>query len=243
MGGVSLLSAASPSCITVCPSAAYISTSKLVILISVSSLSSRTTPRVMKDTLKSIKLRRQNSTKSLASDLQIETEIRRVGSVTSLKSLGKDLISSFKRKEDENKEDSDSFQDHGGLTMKSKKIARRSLLRLRCDNWKKDNREWFLISSCLFFNQKYFSKFYFPRSSLMETPKKLGNSSRRNSLSTLSMPGKLSERQLMSLQQGEGSSRPVLRRDLPVCWLDMEQNIKENIFKKLNVHSPKFKFI
>ena len=91
----------------------------------------------MKDTLKSIKLRRQNSTKSLASELQIETEICRVGSVTSLKSLGKDFISSFKRKEDENNgiktvaEDSDSFQDDGGLTMKSKKIARRSLLRLR----------------------------------------------------------------------------------------------------------------
>ena len=88
--------------------------------------------------MKSIKLRRQNSTKSLASDLQIEAEICRVGSVTSLKSLGKDFISSFKRKEDENNvfknvaEDNDSFQDDGGLTMKSKKIARRSLLRLRC---------------------------------------------------------------------------------------------------------------
>ena len=92
----------------------------------------------MKDKLKSIKLRRQNSTKSLASDFQLEKEICRVGSVTSLKSLGKDFISSFKRKEDENNfeknlgEDNDSFQDVGGLTMKSKKIARRSLLRLRC---------------------------------------------------------------------------------------------------------------
>ena len=150
-GGVSLLSAVSPqsSCIILSVSSALLcsalhrsSTSKLVILISISSLqSSRTTSLaiVMKDTLKSIKLRRQNSTKSLASDLQLETEICRVGSVTSLKSLGKDLISSFKRKEDENREDSDSFQDGGGLTMKSKKIARRSLLRLRCANWKKNN--------------------------------------------------------------------------------------------------------
>ena len=66
-------------------------------------------------------------------------------------------------------------------------------------------------------------------SALVETPKKLGKSSRRNSLSTLSMPSKLFERQLMSLQEGECSSRPFLRKDLPVCWLDMEQNIKENI--------------
>ena len=89
----------------------------------------------------------------------------------------------------------------------------------------------FLI--CLFFrpNINLFPWLHFPPSSLIETPKKLGSSSRRNSLSTLSVPSKLSERQLMSLQEGEGSSRPLLRRDLPVCWLDMEQNIKENILQ------------
>lgn len=180
----------------------------------------------MKDKLKSLKLRRQNSTKSLACDLQLETEICRVGSVTSLKSLGKDLISSFKRKEDDNstnlEEDNDSFQDGGGLTMKSKKIARRSLLRLRCAFYVE--KKYFFLSTETFFSMLHF----FP-SALVETPKKLGKSSRRNSLSTLSMPSKLFERQLMSLQEGECSSRPFLRKDLPVCWLDMEQNIKENI--------------
>ena len=107
----------------------------------------------MKDKLKSLKLRRQNSTKSLACDLQLETEICRVGSVTSLKSLGKDLISSFKRKEDDNstnlEEDNDSFQDGGGLTMKSKKIARRSLLRLRCAFYVEKK-------NIFFFRQKHF---------------------------------------------------------------------------------------
>ena len=83
----------------------------------------------MKDKIKSIKLRRQNSTKSLASELQSpkEIEICKVGSVTSLKSLGKDLINSFKRKENDNEsfeEDNDSFEE-GWLTMKSKKFGRR----------------------------------------------------------------------------------------------------------------------
>ena len=118
----------------------------------------------MKDKLKSIKLRRPNSTKSLASDLQLETEICRVGSVTSLKSLGKDLISSFKRKEDENnvitnvEEDNDSFQDGGGLTMKSKKIARRSLLRLRCAFYM-EKIIYFFSQQKIFFHVTFFLKF------------------------------------------------------------------------------------
>ena len=119
-------------------------------------------------------------------------------------------------------EDNDSFQDGGGLTMKSKKIARRSLLRLRCAFYVE--KKYFFLSTETFFSMLHF----FP-SALVETPKKLGKSSRRNSLSTLSMPSKLFERQLMSLNEGECSSRPFLRKDLPVCWLDMEQNIKENI--------------
>ena len=81
----------------------------------------------MKETLKSIKLRRQNSTKSLATDLQIQTELSRVGSSTSLKSLGKDLIKSFKKKGNDNISvggDNDSFEE-GWLSMKSKKFGRR----------------------------------------------------------------------------------------------------------------------
>ena len=115
----------------------------------------------MKDKLKSLKLRRQNSTKSLACDLQLETEICRVGSVTSLKSLGKDLISSFKRKEDDNstnlEEDNDSFQDGGGLTMKSKKIARRSLLRLRCAFYV-EKKIFFSFDRNIFFHVAFFPK-------------------------------------------------------------------------------------
>lgn len=93
----------------------------------------------MKDRMKSLKLRRQNSTKSLVSELQIQTEICETGSVTSLKSLGKDWINSFKRKENDNesREDNDSFEERGWLTMKSKKFGKRLRLgsRLRYSNY------------------------------------------------------------------------------------------------------------
>lgn len=89
--------------------------------------------------MKSLKLRRQNSTKSLVSELQIQTEICETGSVTSLKSLGKDWINSFKRKENDNesREDNDSFEERGWLTMKSKKFGKRLRLgsRLRYSNY------------------------------------------------------------------------------------------------------------
>ena len=46
------------------------------------------------------------------------------------------------------------------------------------------------------------------------------------------MTSRLSERQLMSLEECETSSsvpRPVLRRDMPICWLDSAQRIKADI--------------
>ena len=67
-------------------------------------------------------------------------------------------------------------------------------------------------------------------SSMIETPKKLGSDPRRHSLS-MSMASKLSERQLISPEEeGEDSPRAVLRRDMPICWLDLAQNIKEKYF-------------
>ena len=63
-------------------------------------------------------------------------------------------------------------------------------------------------------------------SSLFDSPTKLGSVPRRHSLSTLSIAsnstqGRISEAQL--LQVDEDEPRPVLRKDLPVCWLDQTQ--------------------
>merc|ERR1711892_444232 len=64
-------------------------------------------------------------------------------------------------------------------------------------------------------------------SSLFDSPTKLGSVPRRHSLSTLSITstttqvGRISEAQL--LQVDEDEPRPVLRKDLPVCWLDQTQ--------------------
>jgi len=64
-------------------------------------------------------------------------------------------------------------------------------------------------------------------SSLFDSPTKLGSVPRRHSLSTLSINsnatqhGRISEAQLLQLDEDE--PRPVLRKDLPVCWLDQTQ--------------------
>eukprot|EP00092_Neocalanus_flemingeri_P037409 GFUD01040734.1.p1 GENE.GFUD01040734.1~~GFUD01040734.1.p1 ORF type:complete len:221 (+),score=61.95 GFUD01040734.1:137-799(+) len=67
-------------------------------------------------------------------------------------------------------------------------------------------------------------------SSLFDSPTKLGSVPRRHSLSTLSITstatqqsqqGRISEAQLLQLDEDE--PRPVLRKDLPVCWLDQTQ--------------------
>jgi len=64
-------------------------------------------------------------------------------------------------------------------------------------------------------------------SSLFDSPTKLGAVPRRHSLSTLSISsnatqvGRISEAQLLQLDEDE--PRPVLRKDLPVCWLDQTQ--------------------
>ena len=80
----------------------------------------------MKDKILSRRLRRQNSTKSLAADFREPPELPRRDSATSLKSLGRDLVSSFKKKdrrgEDEEGGDvgDDSFEENGWLSNKSK---------------------------------------------------------------------------------------------------------------------------
>ena len=63
-------------------------------------------------------------------------------------------------------------------------------------------------------------------SSLFDSPTKLGSVPRRHSLSTFSIAsnstqGRISEVQL--LQVDEDEPRPILRKDLPVCWLDQTQ--------------------
>ena len=83
----------------------------------------------MKDKIR--KLRRENSTRSLMTELQMETESPRRGSISSLKSLGKDLLGSLKKKE---ASDSQSVREEEGdtvsieskwLSSKSKKFGRR----------------------------------------------------------------------------------------------------------------------
>ena len=81
----------------------------------------------MKDKLRG--LRRENSTKSLLTDFHIKNEasLSRKGSITSLKSLGKDILSPFRKKdvsENNCENENDSFEE-GWLTIKSKKFGRR----------------------------------------------------------------------------------------------------------------------
>ena len=80
----------------------------------------------MKDKVKG--LRRENSTKSLLTDFQLKKEVplSRKGSVTSLKSFGKDIFSPFKKKDvNENEEDENDDFEENWLTTKSKKFGRR----------------------------------------------------------------------------------------------------------------------
>ena len=82
----------------------------------------------MKDKVRG--LRRENSTKSLLTDFQLKKDLplTRKGSVTSLKSLGKDILSPFKKKdvnENETEEDENDCFEENWLTMKSKKFGRR----------------------------------------------------------------------------------------------------------------------
>ena len=80
----------------------------------------------MRDKILSRRLRRQNSTKSLAADFREPSELPRRDSATSLKSLGRDLVSSFKKKDPrgEDKEGGragdDSFEENRWLSNKSK---------------------------------------------------------------------------------------------------------------------------
>ena len=75
---------------------------------------------------------------------------------------------------------------------------------------------------------------------MLETPRRLGSDPRRHSLSLLSVSSKVSERQLMSQEEEEDDSssskpRTVLRKDMPICWLDLAQNIKESIYFSLEL--------
>ena len=76
----------------------------------------------MKDKLLSRRLRRQNSTKSLAADFREPPELPRRDSATSLKSLGRDLVSSFRKKDHRGEDEAgdDSFEENGWLSTKSK---------------------------------------------------------------------------------------------------------------------------
>ena len=74
----------------------------------------------MKDKILSRRLRRQNSTKSLAADFREPPELPRRDSATSLKSLGRDLVSSFKKKDPRGEHEDDSFEENGWLSNKSK---------------------------------------------------------------------------------------------------------------------------
>ena len=74
----------------------------------------------MKDKILSRRLRRQNSTKSLAADFREPPELPRRDSATSLKSLGRDLVSSFKKKDHRGEHEEDSFEENGWLSNKSK---------------------------------------------------------------------------------------------------------------------------
>ena len=94
----------------------------------------------MKDKLLSRRLRRQNSTKSLAADFREPPELPRRDSATSLKSLGRDLVSSFRKKDHRGEDEAgggagdDSFEENGWLSTKSKVSVSR-----RCNEWINDS--------------------------------------------------------------------------------------------------------
>lgn len=110
----------------------------------------------MKDKIR--KLRRENSTRSLMTEFQLEGDLSRRGSISSLKSLGKDLIGSLKKKGPSDTE-SVREEENGGdtVSMETKWIASKS------------------------------KKFGRRLSSLFDSPKKLDSGARRHSLAALSI--------------------------------------------------------
>ena len=109
----------------------------------------------MKDKIR--KLRRENSTRSLMTEFQLEGDLSRRGSISSLKSLGKDLIGSLKKK---GPSDTDSVREEENgdtVSMETKWIASKS------------------------------KKFGRRLSSLFDSPKKLESGARRHSLAALSI--------------------------------------------------------
>lgn len=109
----------------------------------------------MKDKIR--KLRRENSTRSLVTEFQLEGDLSRRGSNSSLKSLGKNLLGSLKKK---GASDNDSVceEDNGDtVSVESKWLASKS------------------------------KKFGRRLSSLFDSPKKLDSGARRHSLAALSI--------------------------------------------------------
>ena len=75
------------------------------------------------------KLRRENSTKSLMTEFQCEGDLSRKGSISSLKILGKDILSLKKKETSDSKNVHDDFSsvsiETKWLASKSKKFGRR----------------------------------------------------------------------------------------------------------------------
>ena len=110
----------------------------------------------MKDKMR--KLRRENSTKSLMTEFQCEGDLSRKGSISSLKILGKDILSLKKKETSDSKNVHDDFSgDTGSVSIETKWLASKS------------------------------KKFGRRLSSLFDSPKKLEPQSRRHSLAALSL--------------------------------------------------------
>ena len=111
----------------------------------------------MKDKIR--KLRRENSTRSLVTEFQLEGDLSRRGSTSSLKSLGKNLLGSLKKK---------GASDNDSVSV--------------CEE---DNRDTVSVESKWLASKS--KKFGRRLSSLFDSPKKLDSGARRHSLAALSI--------------------------------------------------------
>lgn len=206
--------------------------------------------------LRVISLRRNNnSSKSLMTDFNLKPEtMSRRGSVSSLKSLGKDMLSGFKKKdidlspEDEYMDRSNPFsQQTETPSRRSSVTSFKGFRKEIMSGFKKkeayapnnedfDPEEEFMEKNNLLKKSKHFGR---RLSSIFDSPlgKKLESGGRRHSTTTLSNISVISGISALQTQthpvcfdeEEEQPQKPreAKRSDLPICWLDDTQHIKK----------------
>jgi len=207
--------------------------------------------------LRVISIRRNNnSSKSLMTDFNLKPEtMSRRGSVSSLKSLGKDMLMGFKKKENDLSLEDDYIDRNNPFNHQTETPSRRSSVTsfkgFRKDimsSFKKkeisptsndfDPEEDFIEKNNLLKKSKHFGR---RLSSIFDSPsgKKLVSGGRRHSTTTLSNVSMVSGISALQTQthpvcfeEEEQPQKPreAKRSDLPVCWLDDTQHIKKVTF-------------